>query len=258
VVRAPRGKLHLMRMSRLVVLMAMACWAQAAGAQMESTQRQVNPEADRLLRRMSDFLGQQKSFTVKVHGTTEAIQRSGQKIQVHSAGTVSVKRPDKLRIEKSGDDGSALIVCDGKTFTFYSKKQNGYVTSPATGNLDVTLSRVQESGQVEMPGADLLYTDAYKGLMDDVISGESLGRSLVDGVPTQHLAFRGRDVDWQIWIEEGARPLPRKYVITSKGIEGAPEYEIKMSDWNLTPNLGDDLFRFQPPPGAQPLSGRMP
>src|SRR5262252_1261805 len=126
-----------MRISRLVMLMAMACWAQAAGAQMQSTQRQVNPEADRLLRRMSDFLGQQKSFTVKVHGTTEAILKSGQKVQIHSAGTVSVKRPDKLRIEKSGDDGNALIVCDGKTFTFYSKKQNGYVTTPAAPNLDV-------------------------------------------------------------------------------------------------------------------------
>src|SRR5215467_12991253 len=114
-----------MRMSRLVVLMAMACWAQAAGAQMESTQRQVSSDADRLLRRMSDFLGQQKSFTIRVHGTTEAILKSGQKVQVHSAGVVSVKRPDKLRIEKSGDDGSALIVSDGKTFTFYSKTQNG-------------------------------------------------------------------------------------------------------------------------------------
>jgi hypothetical protein len=243
-----------MRMSRFVVLMAMACWTQAAGAQMQAARRQVNPEADRLLRRMSDFLGQQKSFTVRVHGTTEAILQSGQKVQVHSSGMVALKRPDKLRVEKTGDDGSAMVVCDGKTFTFYSKSQNAYVTTPAAGNLDVSLSRAQESGQVEMPGADLLYTDAYKGLMDDVVSGESLGRSMVGGVPTQHLAFRGRDVDWQIWIEEGPRPLPRKYVITSKGIDSSPEYEIVLSEWNLDPKLGDDTFRFQPPPGAQPLS----
>jgi hypothetical protein len=243
-----------MRMSRLVVMIAVACWAQAAGARKQSTQRQVNPEADRLLRRMSDFLGQQKSFTVEVKGTTEAILQSGQKVQVHSAGRVSVKRPDRLRVEKTGDDGSASIVCDGKTLSFYSKQQNAYMSTPAGPNLDATLSSAQESGKIEMPGADLLYTDSYTGLMQEVISGESLGPSVVDGVPTQHLAFRGRDVDWQIWIEDGPRPLPRKYVITSKKVEGSPEYEVVMN-WNLAPKLGDDLFRFQPPQGAQPLKG---
>jgi len=243
-----------MGMSRLLVFSALALCAQAAGAQT----RQVSPEADRLLRRMSDFLGRQKSFSVKVDGTTEIILQSGQKVQVHSTGVVYVERPDQLRIEKSGDDGSSLIVCDGKTLTYYSKTQNGYVKTPASATLDATLSNLVASGQIELPGADLIYTDSYAGLMEDVISGKSLGTSIVDGVPTHHLAFQGRDVDWQIWIEDGPRPLPRKYVITSKGLEGSPEYEIVLSSWNLNPPVGDDLFRFQPPPGAEPISGRRP
>ena len=95
-----------------------------------------------------------------------------------------------------------------------------------------------------MPGADLLYRDSYTGLTDDVVSGESLGASEVQGTPTQHKAYRFRDVDWQIWIEDGPRPLPRKNVITTKNIEGAPENEILKSDWNLDPKLQDDLFKF--------------
>jgi hypothetical protein len=218
----------------------------------------VSPDADHLLRRMSDFLGQQKQFSVKVEGTTEAIYRTGQKVQVHSTGMGYVKRPGQLRIEKSGDDGSAQAFSDGRTFTYYTKRQNGYVSAPASGSLDETLSKVEESGKLEMPGADLLYTDSYAGLMDDVVAGESLGASVVEGVPTQHLAFQGRDVDWQIWIEDGPRPLPRKYVITSKKIEGAPEYEIRLSDWNLDPKLPEDLFKFKPPPGAAPLPTNAP
>jgi hypothetical protein len=230
--------------------------AEAQGAGGEKAE--VSHDADQQLRRMSDFLGQQKEFSVKVDGTTEAIYRTGQKVQVHSTGMAYVRRPKELRMEKTGDDGSAIAVSDGRTFTFYTKRQNGYVSTPALATLDQTLAKVEESGNVELPGADLLFSDSYTGLMEDVVSGESLGASVVEGVSTQHLAFRGRDVDWQIWIEDGPRPLPRKYVITSKNIEGAPEYEIVLRDWNLAPKISDDLFKFKPPPGAAPIPTKTP
>ncbi len=260
-----------MQLGRFVAVAAVIGWTQGvssspagaqgtpAGAQgTDSTASEVSPEADQLLRRMSEFLGQQKEFSVKVDGTTEAIYRTGQKIQVHSTGKGFVRRPGEVRMEKTGDDGSAQVFSDGRTFTFYTKRQNGYVSMPASPTLDETLAKVQESGKIELPGADLLYRDSYTGLMDDVVSGESLGASVVEGTPTQHLAFQGRDVDWQIWIEDGPRPLPRKYVITSKNIEGAPEYEILLSDWNLDPKLSDDFFKFKPPPGAAPIGTNSP
>jgi hypothetical protein len=39
---------------------------------------------------------------------------------------------------------------------------------------------------------------------------------------------------------------------------GAPQYEVTLSDWNLKPKLADDLFTFQPPPGANPLHAGAP
>jgi len=59
-------------------------------------------------------------------------------------------------------------------------------------------------------------------------------RAVVDGVECEHLAFRGVDTDWQIWIETGARPVPRKYVITSKTLAGAPQYTLRIKDWKRT------------------------
>jgi hypothetical protein len=259
-----------MQLARVITVAVAVCGTQGllsspAGAQVTthggpgaSARTAVSPEADQQLRRTSDFLGQQKEFSVKVDGTTEAILRTGQKTQVHSTGMVFVKRPGQLRIDKIGDDGAGQAFSDGKTFTFYSKQQNRYVSTPASATLDSTLPNVQASANIELPGADLLYSDLYSGLMDDVVSGESLGTSVVEGVATHHLAFRGREVDWQIWIEDGARPLPRKYVITSKNMEGSPEYEILMSDWNLDPKLADDLFKFTPPPGAASVGASAP
>jgi hypothetical protein len=218
----------------------------------------VSPEADQLLHRMSEFLGQKKEFSVKVDGTTEEVLRSGEKAQVHSTGMVYVRRPNDLRIDKEGDDGNAQIISDGKTFTYFSKRQNRYVSTPAAATLDATLSKAEDSPNIELPGADLLYTDSYSGLMQDVVSGESLGESVVDGTPTHHLVFHGRDVDFQIWIEDGPRQLPRKYVITSKNMEGSPEYEIRLSNWNLDPKLANDLFKFKPPPGASQIEATAP
>jgi len=47
----------------------------------------------------------------------------------------------------------------------------------------------------------------------------------------EHLAFRGAETDWQIWIDIGARPVPRKYIITSKTLAGAPQYTLRIKDW---------------------------
>ena len=44
--------------------------------------------------------------------------------------------------------------------------------------------------------------------------------SKVQGQLCHHLAFRQEDIDWQIWIENGPTPLPRKFLITDKKAKG--------------------------------------
>jgi hypothetical protein len=253
-----------MQLARAITAAIAVCWtaslspAQADTAPGTPEGPGVSPEADQLLRHMSDFLGKKKHFSVKVDATTEEVLKSGAKAQVQSAGMVYVKRPDELRIDKTGDDGSSQIVSNGKTFTIYSQRQNKYYTTTASPTLDATLSKVQDSSNVDLPGADLLFEDTYKELMEDTVSGESLGASVVQGVPTHHLVFQGREVDWQIWIEDGPQPLPRKYVITSKKIDGAPEYSVLLSDWKLEPKVEANWFEFKPPAGATPVSANAP
>src|SRR5262249_23314710 len=151
VTREQRPMLLPMRIPRLVVLAAMvsSMVSFSPGLAAQAAPKGVSPEADRLLRRMSDFLGQQREFSVKVNGTTEAILRDGKKVQVEGDGVVSVKRPDRLRIDRTGDDDVNQIVYDGKTFTFYSTRQHGYVSVPAAKTIDETLSKVEASGKLE-------------------------------------------------------------------------------------------------------------
>jgi hypothetical protein len=86
--------------------------------------------------------------------------------------------------------------------------------------------------------------------MTNVIDAKHIGLGVVDGVECEHLAFRGIDTDLPIWIETGARPVPRKYVITSKTMAGAPQYTLKIKDWKTDAIADADAFVFKPPAGA--------
>ena len=101
--------------------------------------------------------------------------------------------------------------------------------------------------------ADLLLSHVFEQLSDGIIDAKHIGQGVVDGVECQHLAFRNLDTDWQIWVEAGARPIPHKYVITSKGIAEGPQYTLRISDWNTDP-VGANVFTFVPPAGAKKVT----
>jgi hypothetical protein len=70
------------------------------------------------------------------------------------------------------------------------------------------------------------------------------------GVSCEHLAFSQNNIDWQVWIENGARPVPRKFVITYKDEPDSPEFTAIFSNWDFTTQLPDFVFKFDPPPGS--------
>ena len=76
------------------------------------------------------------------------------------------------------------------------------------------------------------------------------GLHRVDGVPCHHLAFAQETIDWQIWIDAGPRPVPRKLLIHHKDERGAPKYSARLSGWDFHPRLSDGFFEFHPPDGA--------
>ncbi len=62
------------------------------------------------------------------------------------------------------------------------------------------------------------------------------------------------EVDWQLWVEIGARPIPRKYVITSKSVTGAPQYTLRIKEWQSDAPASAEVFMFQPPQGAKQVA----
>jgi len=107
----------------------------------------------------------------------------------------------------------------------------------------------EQTGTV-VPLADFLYGDAYARLMPDVQRGVYLGIHDAAGVPCHHLSFEQATIDWQLWIDAGAEPLPRKLVITYKTEDEVPQYSVTIRKWNLRASVPEALFMFTPPDGA--------
>jgi hypothetical protein len=210
--------------------------------------------AEKLLKAMSDYVGAQKTISLSYDSDIEVITTALQKIQFTSSGRVQLSRPDKLRVTRTGGYADVELVFDGKMLTIFGKNLNAYTQVDTPGTVDQLIERLHNDFSISAPGADLLLTKSYDELMADVIEAKHIGRRVIDGVECEHLAFRNTDTDWQIWVEMGARPIPRKYVITNKGVTSGPQYTLRIKEWRTDTPAAADAFVFRPPQGASAVS----
>jgi hypothetical protein len=239
---------------RIVSVVALAMlvttgWPQPGHAQPAG----IDPQAEKLLRRMSDYLASRQQFTAKAESTLEVVLTSGQKLQYDSPATLMVSRPNKLHAHRKGDLANQEFFYDGKTLTLYNPRENLYATTAAPPTLDETLDFAREKLDIIAPAAELLYKNAAEKMLKESSSGFVVGPSVVGGVKCTHLAFRGSEVDWQIWIEDGDKPLPRKFILTSKKVAGEPQFTVLIKNWDMAPKLPNSEFSFTPPKGAKKI-----
>jgi hypothetical protein len=236
-------------LGRCCAIVALAVVSVAAQAQSAG----IAPEAKQILKASTDFLSSQQRFSADTRNTLEIVLKSGQKIEFNSTGRQSVQRPNKLRSERSGDLVEQLFVYDGKSLTLYQPHEKVYAQVAAPGTLEEMLDFAREKYDVVAPFGDMLFKNAYDILMDGVTEGIVVGQAVIEGVVCDHLAFRAPDVDWQIWIQQGAQPLPRRIVITTLDLPNAPQFAVTVARWNLEPTFDAQTFTFTPQAGMKQI-----
>jgi hypothetical protein len=213
----------------------------------------VDPEADAILREMSDYLVGLAAFSADADVDNEVLDLAGQKLQLSSSASVLLERPSRIRMSRKGGITDAEVTFDGRFLTLHSKTRNAYLQRESIGNIDDALRTLRSEIGIDVAAGDFFYSDPYSGLLTGVVSGAYLGWGYVNGVQCHHLAFRADHVDWQIWIQTGDTPLPMKYVITSKWLTGAPQYTARFHNWNTKPEIEASQFEFTVPEGAKKL-----
>ena len=229
----------------LSALVATEVWAQTS---------EVDPAATQILKRMTDYLGSLKQFSVRTQNTLEDLLDSGQRVDHEISASVLVSRPNKLRAERIGDVVSQVFYYDGKTLTLYNPSEKVYAKEPAAKTIEQVLDFARESLGFTVPAADLVYRDAFPLLMKDVTFAKLVGKAVIGGVKCDHVLFSRPGVDFQVWVADRGQPLPRKYVVTDTSTPARLSLTTVMSDWNVAPAAADSRFTFVPPQGVKPIT----
>jgi hypothetical protein len=212
----------------------------------------VDPQAIAALVGMGSYLRSLKAFEVTSDTMTDEVIDDNMKVQLSANTRLQVRWPDRLRAETISDRKHRQLFYDGKSITLYSPRLKYYATAPAPPSLGETVAMLAKKHNIEVPLADLFYWGTNKAPVQDIKAAYSLGPATVDGKLTDHYAFRQEGVDWQVWIEKGNTPLPRKLVLTTTSDATQPEH-IAILRWNVSPRFDESVFSFKPPPGAMKI-----
>jgi len=215
----------------------------------KSTASAIDPGSIQALKDMGAHLQTLTRFKVSTDLTGERVLADGQKLQHSATADIDVHRPNMLRAKMVSPRAIREIFYDGKLATIAIPAQKSYSTVEFTGNLGELVSKLEDRYGVEMPMADMFLWGTPAAPLDKIESAMNAGQDFIDNDLCDHYAFRQGNVDWQIWITTGDKPLPRKLVITNRSDEARPQ-SVQYFDWNLKPTFKDSVFNFTPPKGA--------
>lgn len=251
-----------MRVAGLMLLLAAACGPveQAEEAPAEPARSAtgaaqaapaVDPAAIEALSRMGAYLRTLQNIEVRSKTSIdEVLVDTGQKVQFGGEGLYRIRRPNAFYLESNTDRRWRRFYYDGQTFTIFSPRMGAYAQRPAPATILEMVSEMEDRYGIPVPLADLFYWGTEP--VDDLELASHIGYARVAGQDTDQYAFRRGDIDWQIWIARGDRPLPLKVVITTRSDPAQPQYVSELT-WNTNARFSRGTFAFHPPSGAHEI-----
>jgi len=207
----------------------------------------IEKEAVSKLRDALSYLGNLDQFTVQTQGTYEDLLDGIHRVDYETSSRLTVKRPDKIHIERYGLKMHQIFYFDGKNFTLNNSYDKVYATEPVSGDIEDMLAVARDSLGISGPASDLVYRNSFSLLSQDIKSAKVIGKEMIGDMMCDHLFFDRIDgVSFQIWISDSAPYLPYKYVVTDTSTPNLLSFGIVMSNWDTDPKISDKLFQFTP------------
>jgi hypothetical protein len=227
--------------------LALAQTGQSADAKDASA---VDPDAIEAVKKMGVYLRSLKSFEVTTDVSQDDVLEDGLIVQHNSKVDLLAAMPDRLRVDVTADEKHRLYLYDGKNLTVWARLVNYYATVPAPPTIGELFKVADEKYDIELPLLDLFKWGTSESDISNIKTAVDIGPSTVEGVTCEHYAFHQEGADWQIWIQLGEFPLPRRLVITTLTDDARPQHSDTLT-WNLAPSFNADAFVFNPPADAK-------
>ena len=206
----------------------------------------VEPAAIAALKKMSAYLSSASTLQITSQGSLDVVTNDGQRLQLDGTTDYKIRRPGFV-IDYKSDIKDRRFIYDGKTFTIYSPKLGFYASAPAPATNREALDVIYKKYGIALPLEDLFRwgDGASADRLAAMKSAYLAGTATLDGVETDHYAYREADVDWEVWIQQGNQPVPRKLVIVDRSNASRPTFIARL-DWKVNPVFSDSDFAFVP------------
>ena len=213
----------------------------------------ISEEATSALAHMGATL-QAKQFSFEARTLRVYSNQNGDLLHIAHRFKVTMRRPDRLLVDGTGDDGPRKLVYDGKTATLVLDDGKKYASLPVPNTIQGMMHVVVGHFGVDFPLADFLTEAPSKSFLTGVVSGHQVNTVTIDGVPCRHFVFfQPPKMELELWLEDNERSLPRRLIVTYRSLPGEPNFVAEMSDWNFTVDPPDAEFQFEPAQGAERL-----
>lgn len=238
--------------TRAAVALALA-GAVLGGSPAAGQQAAKDTAAMNALSRMGQYLSRLTEMQVSAAITKEDVLTDGQKVQTSATANLVTVRPNRLRLAVDGDRQQRLFLYDGRSFTLFAPKLRYYATASAPPTIIQLADSLEDRFGIELPLVDLFRWGSSEAPFAEIRAARDLGPSPVDGVTCEHYAFRQEGLDWEVWIQEGEHPLPRRLVLNTLTDEARPQYTATYT-WNLAPSYDESSFTFVAPADAHAIA----
>ncbi|PZR50738.1 MAG: hypothetical protein DI537_57595, partial [Stutzerimonas stutzeri] len=128
-----------------------------------------------------------------------------------------------------------------------------YASFAAPPSIGLLLDKARTDYGIELPLADLFTWGSDQTVRSRVKEAMVIRPEHVGDRTCMHYAFRQEAVDWQLWVEEGDKPLPCKLVITDKTDPAMPQY-VAVLHWKPDVAPTKEELAFRPPDSAKRIT----
>jgi hypothetical protein len=220
----------------------------------------IDPKAIEPVRRMVQTLTGSERLSFTVEQEYDVIQYDGESIEFGSRSEHTIRRPDRMFIERWDRSGRHLqAFYDGATVTVYDEVPNVFASAERTGTLDQLTDFLRDDVGLRLPLANLFGEDLGQVLLDNVIAARHIDVQTFEKHANDHVALRSREgVGIQLWIRQGEHAVPERIIINFERARGRPAFRASFTNWSLSPRTPDGLFEFEPPRGATQIPFVLP
>ncbi len=223
----------------------------------------IDPQAQEVLRRMTDFYQALRSASAQIKNEV-TFESQGMSSRMSSVDSISLERPNKFAVTHLSGMPGGTVICNGTQLFTCVAMFNKYTVQDAPAHVYQTLNgQGVVTGGLSQNGVmlalQLFAHDPLHEVMEIVQSAKYDGVERIDGVSCDRLEFTHAPLNVTVWIEGGAKPLLRRVVPDepmeeTQGIDQQKmrkNFTIDFTDWQIDPKLPAGTFVFKPPVGAQ-------